>query len=505
MDTDETTPPPHSTNHTSTQHSAGDIVFLSAHELAAKIRARKLSSVQIFRAHLTHIRLHNPSLNAVVTLDEERALVRAEAADRALATGEIWGALHGVPVTIKDAFETEGLRTTFGYRFTSHYVPSRNATVVERLVNAGAIVLGKTNIPEVSWDWQTKSPIFGRTNNPWNTECTPGGSTGGGAAAVASGMSPLEIGSDGAGSIRVPAHFCGVFGLKPTGHLVSGAGHMEIPRGVERGHSALSGFGPLARSVADLRLALSIIAGSDERHWDVPPVSLDAQKDSLKNLGERRFAWTGDFGGVPVTKETSRALFLLSEQLKERGCHVERTHPPSFDFAGALETCGELWGAESAADMILPLRLATQAAYMPLFGRGPWTRGFVRGLGFNARGYSQALRRRDQFILSFDKFLSNWDAWLCPVASVPAFTHRRTGKRIAVNAAKIPYSQACGTFASIFNMTEHPVVVIPLAQTQEGLPIGMQLVGARWGDTELLSVAEQLTQLTGSFKRPPGY
>jgi amidase len=189
--------------------------------LARAIRERTISAKEVLEADLAQIALHNPKLNAIVTLDEERARQRAKEADEAIARGENWGPLHGVPVTIKDFYATAGLRTTCSYKPLANYIPQQDATVVARLRSAGAIILGKTNLPMLGLGIQTDSPLFGRANNPWNLNYTPGGSTGGGAAAVVAGLSPLELGGDGGGSIRLPSHFCGVFGLKPTEHRVS--------------------------------------------------------------------------------------------------------------------------------------------------------------------------------------------------------------------------------------------------------------------------------------------
>jgi amidase len=455
-----------------------ELTFLSAQTLAQLIGERRVSSLEVVESHLQRINALNPALNAIVTLDAQRARARAGELDAALARGEVYGPLHGVPVTIKDSFETEGLLTTFGHRFRARHIPRRNATVAARMLEAGAVILGKTNIPEMSWDWQTKSPIFGRANNPFNLGYTPGGSGGGGAAAVAAGLSALEIGADGAGSIRVPAHFCGLFGLMPTAHRVSGAGHMEIRPQAHSTRSNLTGFGPIARSIGDLRLALRVIAGPDNIHADVLPVPLETSA-APKRLSECRFSWTDDFGGVPVTAETRAALKMLAEELRARGCRVERAAPPGLDFEEALETCGEMWGYEGGQQANFPSRLGLRLAYTPMFGRAAWTRGFVRGLGLNMRAYHAARERRDLFIFMIDRFLSAWDAWLCPVAATPAFEHRRTGKRIAVDGRKVSYSRANSTYASLFNLGENPVVVLPLARSQEGMPIGVQVVGRR--------------------------
>jgi amidase len=207
-----------------------NLVFATVHELATGIRQRRVSAMEVLDAYLAQIARHNPAFNAIVTLDAERARRRAQDADAALAQGNVWGPLHGVPITIKDSIETAGLRTTSGFPPLADYVPSADAPVVARLRAAGAIILGKTNLPTLAGDAQTDNPLFGRSNNPWDVTRTPGGSTGGGAAAVAAGLSPLEIGSDYGGSVRGPAHFCGVYALKPTDRRLPDTGHIpELP------------------------------------------------------------------------------------------------------------------------------------------------------------------------------------------------------------------------------------------------------------------------------------
>ncbi len=209
-----------------------DPTFAAAHELAAAIRERRISAVEVLDAHLARIARYNPALNAIVTHNEENARTRAREADAALARGEVWGPLHGVPVTIKDSFATAGLRTTSGFPPLTNHVPDSDATAVARLRAAGAIVLGKTNLPLLVHGFQSDNPIFGRTNNPWDHARTPGGSTGGGAAAIAAGLSPLELGSDYGGSVRIPAHFCGIYSLKPTNNRIPLTGHIpELPAG----------------------------------------------------------------------------------------------------------------------------------------------------------------------------------------------------------------------------------------------------------------------------------
>jgi amidase len=489
------------------------INFLTAEQLADAICQRSVSSQEVVQAHLDQISEHNPSVNAIVTLDAEGALARAREADEALGRGEVWGPVHGVPVTIKDVFETAGMRTTASFKPLAAYVPKQDATVVRRLRAAGAIILGKTNTPELAGDEQTNSPIFGRTNNPWNLDRVPGGSSGGSAAAVASGMSPLDIGSDIGGSVRNPAHFCGVFSFKPSDYRVPFTGHIPPPPG-SQGRGLLRHFltpGPLARSVADLRLALSIIAGPDERMWEVPPAPLTPVPN--RRLRELRIAWTDDFG-IPVSSEIRSALADLAKELVRAGCHVERCSPPEFDFAHTLEVYGEIKQAAFSV-RATPLNLPHffwRAVSGLVPASNPTGRGLLRGAGANLQQYARALSQRDVLIARMEQFLSGWDAWLCPVAALPAYPHLLTRNPIEqlratveVDGSKMPYILATSMFTGLFNLTGNPVVVLPMAHTREGLPMGVQVVGKRWQDMAVLAVAEQLAQVSGPFAPPPGY
>ncbi|MCI0399310.1 MAG: amidase [Chloroflexi bacterium] len=480
-----------------------DILFSSALQLATAIREGAVSAADVLEVHLAHIARHNPALNAIVTLDETGARQRAQEADAALARGEIWGPLHGVPVTIKDALETAGLRTTSSFKPLANYVPTRDATVVARLRDAGAVIVGKTNMPMLAMDGQSDSPIFGRANNPWDVGRTPGGSTGGGAAAVASGMSPLELGSDIAGSVRIPAHYCGMFSLKPSDHLVPLAGHIPELPGSPRGVRHMGVIGPLARSVADLRLALTLIAGPDGRDWEVPPVSLEAPPPRL--LKDCRFAWSDEFGQAPVTADTRSALQQLARQLSQQGCFIEKGNPPEFDFEAAWRAWGEVFGTEIGAAMPAVPRMLTSLQFRTA-GKG-WQamQGATRGLALNTKRYVAALTLRDALIASLEQFLARYDGWLCPVTSTPAITHRKTGALIEVDGRKIPYHMGQLAYTCIFNLTGHPVVTLPLARSADGLPIGVQLVGRRWQEMALLNTAEAIAEVIGPFQRPPGY
>jgi amidase len=489
-----------------------DLVFLPAHVLAKGIRARTFSSVEVLQAHLMQIKQHNGKLNAIVALDEEKAVQKAKEADEAIANHEYWGALHGVPVTIKDYIETAHLRTTANYRPLANYVPKQDATVVSRLRAAGAIILGKTNLPELSQGFQTDGKFLGRANNPWDLACTPGGSSGGGAAAIAAGLSPLEIGGDIGGSIRIPAHFCGIYGLKPTEHRVSNAGCLGRKPGLPSAVRHLRVLGPLARSIEDLQLCLSLIEGEDDRDLNVRPAPNEIF--SPKPLKEYRFAWMDDFGGVAITRDTRLTLETLANQLEQLGCKVERISPPNFDFDEAIKTYGVICGAELGLSQpaIKKLLCTCLTPVSALFPGGALSEGLIKGAGGGLKTYLEALAKRDDLIRQMNAFLSGWDAWLCPVACGSAFPHFQLRglfdsafKALSVDGQSLSYLVWGITHSPIFNLTGNPVVALPVGRTQAGMPIGIQVVGKRWSDRELLAISQALTEVTGEFQRPPGF
>ncbi|MBV9385454.1 MAG: amidase [Chroococcidiopsidaceae cyanobacterium CP_BM_ER_R8_30] len=488
------------------------LVFVPAHQLAQMIRAREVSAVEVLDAYLTQIATHNAKVNAICMLDEDRARQRAKQADEALFKGEIWGPLHGVPITIKDCLETAELRTIAGYRPLANYVPQHDATAVQRLKQAGAIIFAKTNPAKLAGDYQTDNPVFGRTNNPWNLDYTTGGSSGGSAAAIAAGFSALELGSDIAGSIRQPAHVCGVYGLMPTDRLVPITGHIPPLPGVIGDIRHMLRVGPLARSVEDLRLSLSLIAGADPRAPEMPPVKLEPSVD--KKLDQYRLAWCDQFGNYPVATEIKSALHRVIRTLEQAGCAVEQAAPHAFDFESALVAYGALascqFFAAGLVDYYNAIKFTLTNGFYDRFQSSlkrlnPIIRGGFQTSFGRITDYSKALIERDRYILLMDQFLEQWDAWICPVAMTTAFTHCPTGKPIEIDGVKYPYFLANGVYTMTFNFTGNPVVVIPIGQTQAGLPIGMQIVGRRWQDLLVLAIAEKLNEVIGNFQHPSGY
>jgi amidase len=454
---------------------------LSASELAAAIRERRFSATEAVEDHLQRIDRLDGALNAIVTLDAEGALARARQADDALARGEPTGALHGVPVTIKDCHATAGMRTTVGHEPLRDHVPTEHGTVAARLVGAGAIVLGKTNVPPLLLGPYTDNAIFGRTNNPWDRERTPGGSSGGSAAAVAARLSALDIGSDAIGSVRLPAHFCGLFGLKPSERRVSMHGHYalgELP-GSPHSWRAMATIGPLARSLDDIELAFALIAGPDGHDTDVPPLAVT--RVPTPELSSLRIAVARTLPSVPVSREVGDAIEDLGVALARAGARVE-PRSPELDVPAACATMWSLVQALGSASEPLPREPSTPRIVS-------WTRLFTE---------------RDAMIRTADAFMQEYDALLMPATISTAFRHGAPREAFDVDGNAVEYLHYAHHCA-LWNATGQPAIVLPFRRSEGGLPIGVQLVGRRWYDERLLAVARAVAALTGPFAAPPGY
>jgi amidase len=481
-----------------------DLCFRTASDLARAIRGREISSTEVVESFLARVAAQNSALNAIITLDEATARQRARLADQAVARGNLWGPLHGVPVTFKDVFETAGLRTSAGHKPLAEHVPDRDATVVARLRSAGAIVLGKTNMPALAMDTQCENPLFGRTNNPWNAERTPGGSSGGEAAALAAGLTPLGLGSDFGGSVRIPAHYCGVYCLKPTEGRVPQSGHLPPLPGTMNWIRHFVVSGPLARSIEDLRLCLKIIAGPDGRDLAVSHAPLT--ESPARPLKDYSFAWTDDFGGLPISAETHTAMHKLADDLDKAGCIVEKAAPKNFSFEEVWRTYGELVGVLMATQAPAFSRPVLAALGRFLFRKDLITSSGTRRATANIKCYFDLLERRDQIVRSLEQFLSGYDAWLCPVSSTPAVSHRAAGQintPIDVDGVMVPGHLGAIGYTCPFNLTGSPVVVMPLRISENGLPIGAQVVGRRWGEMDLLNISGALHQVVAPIPRPP--
>lgn len=472
----------------------------------AAVRAGRISAEQLLRHHLAQIARHNPRLNAMVTLDESGALAAARAVDAMLVRGEDAGALAGLPVSIKDAFASAGLRSTCSHPPLAQHVPAEDATAVARWRAAGAVIMGKSNLPQLAGDPQCWSPLFGATDHPWRSGHTPGGSSGGSAVAIASGMSLLELGSDIAGSIRIPAAYCGVVGHKASENRIARSGHMPHLPGQARSVWHMLSFGAIGRSVADVALGFSVLAGPDGRDSTVPPLPVLAPAPPSRPL---RMAWWDDFDALPLCPRTRQAMQQTVARLEAAGVTMVRIKPDDFDFRLAWQAFGLLAGAEIGLGMPALQQFALRHLRHLLPASHRLLRALGRGLRFDLQDYNQALVWREQLIAALERFLAGYDGWLCPVAPTTAYRARHVSSpwqpppQIMVDGRRLPYFEATISLCSLFSLTGSPVVSLPLG-VFDGLPVGAQLVGRRWQDEALLATAARLEALLPATQLAPG-
>ena len=470
-------------------HVVNELTRLSAAEMADQIRHKKLSPVELVQAHLARIERLHPKLNAFVSLDAERALGAARSAEAQVARGGELGPLHGVPISIKSSIEVAGLSFEAGTKLRAGLKGATDAPLVQRLRAAGAIVLGVTNTPEILMAWETDNLLYGRTNSPWDLERTPGGSSGGEAAAIASGCSAAGIGSDGGGSIRVPAHFSGICGLKPTPGRISIAGHFPPSGGP---FTRLGVVGPMARTVADLQLMFRATAGPDPGDMASAPVPLRPVSDA--DARKLRVGFFEDDGRTPVTPETRAAVQAAAETLKRQGYEVVPFRPKGlekafplwwtfFGVVGGMLFAPMLAGHEAELSPILTQFRGWVAAAPPLTD-GQLLTTWVESDQVRA----QVLAQMEQFPIL-----------LCPVCAVPAFRHREREWTIAGKTVR--YLDAM-SYSAWFNLLGFPGASVPVGRSPEGLPIGVQIVGRAWEDESVLAVAAAVEREHG-FRPPP--
>lgn len=459
-----------------------DLSLESMTTLAALIGNRKVSPVEVLQAHLDRTNQINPRLNAIVTLAPD-AMDQAKEAEAAVARGEALGWLHGVPVTIKDTIETAGLRTTSGSAMRAEFIPQRDAPSVARLKAAGAIILGKTNTAEMAMDYTTDNPVFPPTVNPHDPSLTTGGSSGGEAAAIATCLSPGGIGSDLAGSLRIPAHFCGIAGLKPTVGRVPGDGQFPPSTGP---YSLGAVIGPMARRVSDLQLMFNVLAG----------IATDALTRRVSLKGSR-VAWYTDDGVALVSEETRQAVEAAALALSDAGLIVEQTRPPGVEHGH------DLW-----------LKLFSRASVVQLRNvyAGNEEKGgeFVRWRLRTADDtpapalddYINSWLERDRLRVQLVEWMEQTPLLIAPVGATPAYKHGTlkvtVGERTMSTFRAFSYSQA-------FNAFDLPAVVVPAGRSIEGLPIGVQIIGRPFAEATVLAAAAIIEEALGGWQLPPQF
>jgi len=467
-----------------------ELTAQSATKLAELIRTRAISPVEVVEAHLRRIERLNPALNAIVTLAPD-AIERGREAETIVMRGEELGPLHGLPVTIKDTIETAGLRTTSGSALRAEFIPQRDAPAVARLKAAGAIVLGKTNTAEMAMDYTADNPVFGRTNNPYDLSRTPGGSSGGEGAAIASCMSSGGIGSDLAGSIRIPSHFCGVAGLKPTVGRVPGAGQFPPSTGP---YSLGAVIGPMARSASDLHLLFDVLAAGTQTSAPSVEQSRELLESRRASLRGRRVAYYTNDGVSPVSEETRSTVETAARALAGAGLIIEETRPPGierghdlwlklFSRASVVQLRSVYAGREEKGGEFVRWRLATaDDAPVPTLDE-----------------YLSSWLERDRLRAELIEWMSATPLLLAPVGATPAFTH--DAHKVMVGEQSLSTFRAF-SYSQTFNVFDLPVAVIPAGRSVEGLPIGVQIIGRPFEEETVLAAAGIIEAALGGWQAP---
>ena len=479
------------------------MIFESAHEILEKIKQGEVSSLEVLESFLAQVEKVNPKINAIVALDIERAKEKAKEADNKISLKSKLGPLHGLPMTIKDAFEVEGIVSTGGNPAWKDNIPKRNAEAVQRLVDAGAIIFGKTNVPFLSSDLQSFNKIYGTTNNPWDLERTPGGSSGGSAAALAAGMTPLELGSDIGGSIRVPAHFCGLYGHKPSYNIISEVGHMPPPPGSILTGNGLSVAGPLARSPEDLEIALDVLVAAQEQDSQAWKVKLP--KARTKKIKELKIAVWPDEPYAEADDEITSLIKDTAEDLRHAGAKVE-----TVDLPISFEEIDKIYSL-----LLNPLMLAgsPKETFETLAKLNEsLDPNDVSELAKVARG--SVLKHADWVLVNairqnmrqkWREFFNKFDVILCPTCITPAFKHNHNPvheRKLTINGKDDEYLRAT-LWAGPAVSAGLPSTNVPIGMSSNNLPISMQITGPYLEDKTCLEVAKVVRNLRGGFKIPP--
>jgi len=481
-----------------------DIAHLPAFRLAGMIRSREIGCLELLDHHLRRVERFNPALNAIIWMDVEAARERARAADAALTHGETWGPLHGLPMTIKESFDLKGAPTTWGIPAMRGNIAASNAVATQRLIDAGAIIFGKTNVPLLLADWQSFNEIYGTTNNPWDLSRTPGGSSGGSSAALAAGLSALELGSDIGASIRNPAHYCGVTGHKPSWGIVplrghSVAGTLAMPD--------ISVAGPLARTAEDLTLALTIVAGPDQ--LDAAGWRLFLPRPRSRHLADYRIALLLEDPNSAVEAEYAERLAELGHRLARAGAKVSFEARPAIDTRAAhalyIRLLRSVTGSRSAPEIFADWQRKA-AALAP--SDDSYKARVARAMVLLHRDWLAAHEEREKLRWAWHAFFRDWDVLLTPAAAGPAWPHDQKGDRldrvITVNGKPEDTSNQL-FWAGISGVVYLPSTVTPVGLSRGGLPMGVQVIGDNLHDLTTIEVARLIASEVGGFAAPPGH
>jgi len=487
-----------------------DFTYASATKLTKAIQAKRISSVELLELYIERYERLNPRINAIVAVDFDNARIRARAADETLSKGESWGPLHGLPMTVKDTIEVKGMPCTSGYPKLKDHMPDRNADVIGPLLEAGAIIFGKTNPPLFGMDFQSYNEVYGQTNNPWDASRVPGGSSGGSAAALAAGLTGLEMGSDIAGSLRIPAHFCGVYAHKPTFDMISFRGHIPPFPGLFPGDYSTGGdivvVGPLARSAEDLDLVMNIIAQPQKPLQIAWKLTLPQPRK--KSLKEYRIGVWLDDPAFPVDRAVLDCLQHLVDRLAKAGARIEERRP-DINFTDCHDIYVKLLNAVTSTGLPKEVFERLRAEESDLAEDDKSFRAqLIRGTALLHRDWLSLDYLRLMMRQKWADFFKEFDVLLCPVAPVTAFPHDHSdffGRTLTVNNKDRPYADTMTAWAGLTCVSYLPATVAPTGLASNGLPIGVQIVGPYFEDRTPIHFAKLIEKITGGFRPPPGF
>ncbi len=480
----------------------GNFIYKSAIELAGMIRKGEATSEAIVKDHIDRINKYNDQLHAVVIEIFEDALKDARACDEEAGNGKFRGPLHGVPMTVKEQFWIKGLKCTINVKMFKDFIAPEDAILVERIRRSGAIILGKTNVPKNLLDFQVWGDIYPEGKNPYDMERTPGGSSGGSSAALASGMIPIEMGGDFGGSIRNPSNFCGLYGLKPTDDSLPSHGIVPVPKGAKGYVFHMAQAGPMARNLEDLELLWDILAGPDRRERRVPKI--DYGKPSDRKLKEYKIAWVDEWPGFPTGQQVKRSIGDMVQKIEEMGVEMTNTGPGNNLHERSLSFWMRMFPQLLCQDMPAIIRPLVKWDLKRSLMKGikKFRKEFNMGFKLSFINYSETMGIRARIISEWESFFENYDFLLCPMSFGPAYKRCKLGDKIKEEGKEMAYMEYVWPFTACFNGTGHPGMNIPLGLNDQGLPVGVQLVGPYWSEKEMFYFAKQLAELTPGFIRP---
>lgn len=476
------------------------IIYHSATQLTQAIRDKKISCEQLMQQFLSHIDKYNTPINAISDLRDYDDLIKeAKNKDKLLSDDILLGPLHGLPMTVKDTYNVTGLISSNGNPKLKTNIADEDAELVIRLKDAGAIIIGKTNLALYALDWQSTNPWFGQTNNPYDVDYVAGGSSGGSAAALASGFTPLELGTDAGGSIRVPAHFCGVCGIRTTESALSNRGNMVTP-GLPRMGRYLTSNGPMARNVADLILGMEVLWSSGQEHSENPPLALKQYQYEGEKLN---IAYSQTLNGLTLDDDYKEIYQSFLEKIQQSN-HKLTQSKPSYSYSNLINLWGRIAGFDfGAALKRVPFKgLISYLFIKSKYKDGQWAKAMGQGASSSHYNYTEALQLKDDVSDTFTEFFKKHDIWITPVSIAPAFKHKKPGVPFEINGWKVPYTKAFIPFNFPSTIPGHPIVVIPIGITKKGLPVGIQIHGQKWRDYKILQIAKELEKLTVGFQIP---